>query len=116
MFPLTKQGSSHTRRRKGTRRSGRRGSDPGGEENDDEEKEEGMDEEEDEEGDADALRKLGVSTHRRPGVRRGKVKSGAMSGGPSKVSQGHMNFKTKNFIKMLIVYTIIPSDFFTLLS
>lgn len=41
--------------------------------------------EDDEEGDEDALRKLGVSGHRRPGVRRGQVKSGAMSGGPKKV-------------------------------
>lgn len=54
-----------------------------------------MDEDEDEEGDKDARRKLGMSTHRRPGVRRGKVKSGAMSGGPSKVESIESNMKRK---------------------
>lgn len=54
---------------------------------DEDEYDEDDEEEYDEEGDEDALRKLGVtrSGHRRPGVRRGQVKSGAMSGGPRKV-------------------------------
>ncbi|KAK4316206.1 hypothetical protein Pmani_012611 [Petrolisthes manimaculis] len=87
------KGGVRTHRRKG-RRSGRKGNDPQNEDGEDDE-EEAMDEEEDEEGDADALRKLGVATHRRPGVRRGQIKSGAMSGGPLKVESMESNLKRR---------------------
>lgn len=48
----------------------------------------GNEEEELDEGDEDALRKMGILTHRRPGMRRGRVRSGALSGGPKKVRTG----------------------------
>ncbi|KAK3883886.1 hypothetical protein Pcinc_011812 [Petrolisthes cinctipes] len=88
------KGGVRTHRRKG-RRSGRKGNDPQNEDGEDDDDEEEMDEEEDEEGDADALRKLGVATHRRPGVRRGQIKSGAMSGGPLKVESMESNLKRR---------------------
>ncbi|KAG7161806.1 Ankyrin-2-like 7, partial [Homarus americanus] len=51
----------------------------------------------DEDADEDALQKLGVvgSTHRRPGVRRGQVRNGAMSGGPRKVENMESNLKRR---------------------
>lgn len=45
----------------------------------------GGEEEELDEGDEDALRKIGILTHRRPGTRKDRVRSGALSGGPRKV-------------------------------
>lgn len=48
----------------------------------------GDEEEELDEGDVDALRKIGILTHRRPGMRKGRVRSGALSGGPKKVRTG----------------------------
>ncbi|XP_068232631.1 uncharacterized protein [Palaemon carinicauda] len=45
--------------------------------------------------DEDALRKLGISTHRRPGVRKGQQRSGAMSGGPKKVESMESNLRRK---------------------
>ncbi|XP_069186277.1 uncharacterized protein [Procambarus clarkii] len=45
--------------------------------------------------DEDALDKLGVPTHRRPGVRRGQVSSGALSGGPKKVENMESNLRRR---------------------
>ncbi|XP_066967723.1 uncharacterized protein [Macrobrachium rosenbergii] len=47
------------------------------------------------EADEDALRKLGISTHRRAGVRKGQTRSGAMSGGPRKVETMESNLRRK---------------------
>ncbi|XP_071548370.1 uncharacterized protein [Panulirus ornatus] len=52
--------------------------------------------EDDEEADEDALRKLGVTSHRRPGVRRGQVRSGAMSGGPKKVENMESSLRRRS--------------------
>ncbi|XP_064106074.1 protein phosphatase 1 regulatory subunit 12A-like [Macrobrachium nipponense] len=45
--------------------------------------------------DEDALRKLGISTHRRAGVRKGQTRSGAMSGGPRKVETMESSLRRK---------------------